>query len=491
MKRKLSFITAMLILASSMAACGSDAATDDTSADTTAPVETEAPGREAVKDNIPDDFNLNGATIGVLGLASWRGTELDGGGEETGDVINDAVFKRTRTVEERLNFTLEVTESNAADWKEYGKYFEQSILAGDNPWQILFSSSNATIQSGRDYMFMDLSDNKYIDLDQPWWWKNAMEEISLDGKSIRYLVGDIAVSQYLQSGCIYFNKPLFESYGESAEDLYQRVIDREWTWDKLKEYSEAMYQDLNGNSEADDGDQFGFLVDSVAYLQYCEYSTGIQYYVRDENGHPVMEYDVERAEAAVNKFISVIRETKGSKFENDWTHQQIVFAENKAIFYAGQLNDVLAEDMRNMKNEYGIIPYPLIDDQQKEYTNLIYNSAKMVSVPVTCENPDEVGAVIEALCAESYRTVIEPFYEIALKVKYSSDDYSGQCIDIIRDTAVKNFMYEYNGVVGGGGIIANQIINGKNTFASKYASTLTSTNKKIQDMIEELNSAIS
>lgn len=102
-----------------------------------------------------------------------------------------------------------------------------------------------------------------------------MTEISLDGKQIKCLVGDIAISQYLQSSAIFFNKPVFETYGESAEDLYQRVIDRKWTWDKLHEYGEKMYQDINGNSEVDDGDQYGFVVDSLAYMQYTEFSAGI------------------------------------------------------------------------------------------------------------------------------------------------------------------------------------------------------------------------
>lgn len=61
-----------------------------------------------------------------------------------------------------------------------------------------------------------------------------------------------------------------------------------------------------------------------------------------------------------------------------------------------------------------------------------------------------------------------------------------QYIDIIRDTATKNFLYEYNGVVGGGSIITYQVVNGENTFASTYASQVTSTNAKLKAMVEEL-----
>ena len=140
-----------------------------------------------------------------------------------------------------------------------------------------------------------------------------------------------------------------------------------------------------------------------------------------------------------------------------------------------------------MESPYGIIPYPMLDEGQGEYEAIIHNSSDSVVIPITCKNPDEVGAVIEALCAESYRSVIEPFYETALKAKYSHDAYTVQCIDIIRDVSVKDFMYEYNGVVGGGRMIREQVQENLETFASLYASQKAVTNQKILELVEKFN----
>lgn len=121
---------------------------------------------------------MNGAALGVYTRSgSIRQRDLDGGGEESGDVINDAVYRRTRSVEERLALTFEITEVEGA-WQEFGKGMEQNILAGDDVWQIVFTTGNASIQSSRDHLFQNLSDNRYIDLEQPWWWKDAMAELS-------------------------------------------------------------------------------------------------------------------------------------------------------------------------------------------------------------------------------------------------------------------------------------------------------------------------
>lgn len=81
---------------------------------------------------------------------------------------------------------------------------------------------------------------------------------------------------------------------------------------------------------------------------------------------------------------------------------------HSTAFYAGRMEDALSANLREMEADYGIIPYPLQDETQEEYSGIIHNSSNYVTIPVTCPNADEIGAVIEALCAESYRTVIEP-----------------------------------------------------------------------------------
>ena len=70
MRKKLSFLMAVLVLAASMGACGSGSeAVDTTAADTTAaPVETEPQGRAYTKDNLPADLDLGGKTIGIVGM---------------------------------------------------------------------------------------------------------------------------------------------------------------------------------------------------------------------------------------------------------------------------------------------------------------------------------------------------------------------------------------------------------------------------------------
>ena len=490
MKKSVSLLLALLMLALPMAACsdGGSSADDSTAAaDTTAAVETEPveTGRSSVKDNLPADLDFGGKTIGVYMRpgTSFRNLDFDGGGEESGDVVYDAVYQRTRSVEDRLKVKLVATEGPSA-WKDFGNAMEQNIMAGDDVWQIVCTSGNAAIQSSRDHLFQDLSDAKYIDFDQPWWWTNAMKELSLDGSKIRYLVGDLHLQNYTTAGAMYFNADKLNNAGYKSEDLYKMVIDRKWTYDKLTEMSAAMYQDLNGDGQVNDGDLYGLLVINKEMVRHMEFTGAVRRYSRDDKGYPYLDYDQDRTIKMIDTLNKLLYETKGNEYR-EIAIEYTPFTTGHSAFYAGRLAYSTTAAFREMEENYGIIPYPMLDEAQGEYYGIIHNSSNYATIPITNANPDQACAVLEALCAESYRSVIEIFYESALKMKYSRDSYSGQCIDIIRDTSFKNFIYEYSGVVKGGMMIGDQVIKNTNTFASAYASQKTSTDTKIQELIDK------
>ena len=100
----------------------------------------------------------------------------------------------------------------------------------------------------------------------------------------------------------------------------------------------------------------------------------------------------------------------------------------------------------------------------------------MIGVPRTIENTDFSSAVIEALCTESYRKVVLPFYEVALKIRYAKESGVGQMIDIINSVACKNFLYEYQPGGGCGVLITSVVLTeGAEDIGSKYASAAQST----------------
>jgi len=149
------------------------------------------------------------------------------------------------------------------------------------------------------------------------------------------------------------------------------------------------------------------------------------------------------------------------------------------VFFLERLRVALGDNVRNMEDDYGIIPLPKMDENQTEYKALIHNNSEYVTIPKTAKDPLMSGAVIEALCAESYRSVVEPFYESAMKLKYSRDAYSGQCIDLISASARKNVIYEYDGIFSCGTIVSDCVVAANSNFASTFAKRKTVAEKVI------------
>ncbi len=495
MKRIISLLLCALMLVPAMAACsdsGADVPDDTAAGETTVPEETTpaVTDRSQAKDNLPEGLNFNGETIKIHTRGGGnRAMDVDGGGEETGDVVYDAVYAKARSVEERLGVKLEVSE-NTEGYKAIGTEIEATVLAGDNAWHMISTSSNATISFSRDYLFQPMQNSKYLDLDQPWWWKDAMYECSVDSKNVRYLIGDTNITAYNFSGGVLFNKKLFADFGGNEEELYKMVIDRKWTADKLAQYATQMHKDVDGDGKMSVTDINGYYMDTFEYIKFLVYGSDVRLYSRNDKGEPVIDVDMERANEVVDILIKLMHGTDGVYYDKaEKTRRQDVFANGNTVFYGGLLGDIYNATVRGMEDEYGLIPYPMMDDKQEEYNTFIHNSCAMFSVPITNPNTDSTSAVLEALCAESYRTVIDIYFETALKAKYSADSYSAQCVDIIRSVAKKYFFAEYAGASKNFGFeLCYQVRDGANTLSSAIASKSAAASTALQTFIADLQS---
>ena len=122
--------------------------------------------------------------------------------------------------------------------------------------------------------------------------------------------------------------------------------------------------------------------------------------------------------------------------------------------------------------------------------NVYYRSAALFlslltvgAVSSASQNLDMAGAVIEALSAESYRQVIPAYYDTALKVKYSRDDYSSQIIDLVRETSYTDFLYAYSASLNGIGVMMRTLVERN---SSDYMSLVEKQTKAVNRALEKL-----
>ena len=109
------------------------------------------------------------------------------------------------------------------------------------------------------------------------------------------------------------------------------------------------------------------------------------------------------------------------------------FKNGTLMFDHSSLGDI--QNMRDMKDDFGFVPYPKFDEAQEGYNVRVGNCAGLSYIPVTNTRPELTGAVLEVMSAVSYNTVVPAYFDVALTVKIARDTESEQMIPIISDSA--------------------------------------------------------
>ncbi len=89
--------------------------------------------------------------------------------EETGDVVNDAVYARNRSVEELLNVTFSfVTSANWSSGDPFYNLVRSDVLAGDSAYDIVNGLNCWTTPLMFEGLFIRLDNIDSIDFSHPW-----------------------------------------------------------------------------------------------------------------------------------------------------------------------------------------------------------------------------------------------------------------------------------------------------------------------------------
>jgi hypothetical protein len=141
--------------------------------------------------------------------------------------------------------------------------------------------------------------------------------------------------------------------------------------------------------------------------------------------------------------------------------------------------------LRATETDYGILPYPKWNKEQERYMTGAQDNFSIMAIPITCQNTELAGAALEALAAESYRSVTPAYYEIALKTKYLRDDESAMMLDIIRDGLSFNFGAYHTDSIGDLRLQYRFIMgNKKSDWVSVYEKNEAKYQKGLEKTIE-------
>ena len=476
----------LLIAAQLLSSCQSAAETiETTQPETDTDTATTAP--DELKSGVPDGVSFNGEVIRILNAPS-QSPELLDADETNGDVLNDSVYKRNIDVMEKLDVTLEFITGSHNDILTT---IPNSVQANDDAYDLITSCQYQLIKMLASGMFLNIMDAPYIDLDSPWWPETYIDNVNL-GRDRRYFVTGDATLQYLRwiSAC-YFNKQMYEDYIGDPNEMYELVYDGKWTFDKLNELTANIYQDLNGNGKTDEADILGYSVNTASGADSLFYDSGAVLTVIDSAGLPELAIYNELNINILTKFHELLYNNEAAWITNsgwDFLNSNLPqkFAQDQLMFMFAYF--FTSDYLRDMKSEYGVIPYPKYDESIEDYRAIIHNDVSLFCLPVTCRKFDAVCAVLEEMAYQGYISTTPAYYDEVLKNKYvrGDADVASRMIDFIHDRTYTETVYVYASQLADAGYIQRSVANSSSVdIASLYAANESKYQAALDTLLEK------
>ena len=107
-----------------------------------------------------------------------------------------------------------------------------------------------------------------------------------------------------------------------------------------------------------------------------------------------------------------------------------IFHLDRVLIVAGQDNT----ETGKVEFKYGIVPVPKYDLSQETYKTNLGNSFSLYAINSNSKKAHVAATTLEAMASENYRSVTPAVFEVAMKVRYSSDAQSSRMYDILRST---------------------------------------------------------
>ena len=445
-KKALAFILAILMILPMAIAC---AETNDGTADTTVPVEaTVAPsGTDAVTEpaetelksrTLPEDLDFKGETVTILSRDSTFVSDEMWVDDQNGSMVNDAIYRRNEKVMEQLGVNIESIKLTG-DAYVVSTELRNAASSGETYFDIAANSTYSTITYTSENIFLDLTECEYLDLDAIYWSQGYNESASI-GNSQYLATGAIALSLYRLMFITFYNKTLLEA--AQYENLYNVVDEGRWTLDYQIQLAKDLYKDTDGSGTVSEGDTVGFASSSLSYIDPYWSSCDLPILSKDADNLLVFSLDIEKMSNVVDKLIVLFNQSnawfdQSSGDDGKQTAMSNLFASGTVGTVTMRLGSVETEQLASMQDEYGIIPMPKYNEEQENYHTFLHDQFTSIGISSVLAKDEErvqmLGAVLEAMALESYKSVVPTYYEVALKGRYLEDSDSWRMLDMIYE----------------------------------------------------------
>lgn len=488
---RLTLFILLFALLLTAAACGENAAPEATPKSTEAVSET---GSSLYAAELPA-ADYGGYVFRLLSCAYPNGfsiVTLADAEEQTGDLINDAVYTRNVKIEDEYNIVFEA--SYADQFFNMTEQFRKSVAASSDDYDLNMLICRDAFSLAQQDMMVTVDRLPYVDITQPWYVHTINSELSIAGK-LFFAYSDDAINLFEWTNLVLFNKKTAQDF--NLGDFYGMVRSGTWTADALFSAARAVIADLDGDGKYNDNDRLGIISECDFYYPAFWIGAGLRSVRKDADDIPYLA--VEESD----EFYSVLTDLVGATEEegmffnmfydkpvtlNKGTgdEQRIaghtLFSNGVSLFHVTNVGTL--QNLRAMEDDFGILPMPKKTEEQESYHSRTIDGW-LYCVPVTNADLERTSLIMEAMAVGAKNYLVPAYYEQALREKYTRDPDSGEMFDLIYNTRTFDM-----GDVYWMDPIRNAYVDvlraGKTDFTSATQKKLKAMNKVIDDAVEAI-----
>jgi len=485
-KKLVVFFLLCSLMASTFISCnGGESAVDDTSGSTedTTVQETEKTINITDQKFSGEEFNIAYMTGGSYGM----GNEVDYTFEESqASAITASVYERNLLTEEYLDITINGTFIDPA-----GGNFNTTILnlvqSGDAQYDAICNYLRYNYQLVQQNALLNIRAIDSFCLENPWWDQGINDAFAFFGSKQFFATGDICFDDDCTIEMLYFSKKLCDDHNLAYP--YDDVEAGKWTLDKMVTNMSVVATDLNGDGNMTKEDRWGCGM-SIGVVPAMMVYLDAPSTVIDDEGCPQFAYRYQ-TEKMVNAFETIYNGFISNpamgftekQFGSDYAGVAAMFANNQLLYHGGAIGGL--HNLRDtMEDGFGVIPYPKLDESQEEYYSNGAWCASTYAVPVSAENPEQTGAILNVMGYYSVDTITESVIQNVVMLRNTRDEISENMIRI----ALANKTYDI-GLCLALGDYVNKVYGIISSNSNTFVSTMESIQPKFETAIGELIAA--
>ncbi len=427
--RLISLILSLIMMTSVFAACNGD----------TPEVTTDDPSQESEVDELlPDIEKKNYGKefyLPIQGDMDYYYVE-----ESLNDGISDAIYNRQENVRKYLGVEIISTETLGHD--QYAAPFMTAVKNKDGSVHTILSNPYMGLTNFISGNYLrDYNDMPAIDLNADYWNLDVMEEVAAnDHLYLGYSDYRLAVTYVVT-----FNKEMLDRYSDALdESIYDTVINHRWTLDKMISLASLVYIDQGEPGKTDD-DIFGITGHQWQQFNNFLQASNIQLVEQNDRGlYEVSVYNAknkERTTDLIDKLSDMVKADYSWFNYRTESTPHISMTSNQTLLYLSSTYNLT--EMIKFDVEFGILPYPMFDENQKNVGYRSLDWGGWLCIPSYLDDEQMVGETLEMLAYYSDDVTLA-FYEKLLGKQVADAPLDKKMLDIVWDSICSDIGLTYS-----------------------------------------------